>query len=78
MLIRDQAGWHKSKSLELPENIILKSLPPYSPELNPVEKLWQWLKKALFALNVGFHPGPAPMASINHDFGLHAFSLCLS
>jgi transposase len=26
-------------------NIVLKSLPPYSPELNPVEKLWQWLKK---------------------------------
>jgi len=34
--------------------------------------------KALFALNVGSHPGTAPMASINHDFGLHEFSLCLS
>jgi len=45
MLIWDQAGWHKANSLKLPENIILKSLPPYSPELNPVEKLWQWLKK---------------------------------
>jgi len=45
MLIWDQAGWHKSKSLKVPENISLKSLPPYSPELNPVEKLWQWLKK---------------------------------
>jgi hypothetical protein len=31
--------------------------------------------KALFAFNVGFHPGTAPMASRNHDFGLHAFSL---
>ena len=45
MLIWDQAGWHKSTSLKVPENIVLKSLPPYSPELNPVEKLWQWLKK---------------------------------
>ncbi len=45
MLIWDQAGWHKSTSLEVPDNIVLKSLPPYSPELNPVEKLWQWLKK---------------------------------
>jgi transposase len=45
MLIWDQAGWHKSSSLKVPENIVLKSLPPYSPELNPVEKLWQWLKK---------------------------------
>ena len=33
---------------------------------------------ALFALNVVSHPETAPMASINHDFGLHAFSLCLS
>lgn len=45
ILIWDQAGWHKSKSLKVPENISLKSLPPYSPELNPIEKLWQWLKK---------------------------------
>jgi transposase len=45
MLIWDQAGWHKSNSLKVPVNIVLKSLPPYSPELNPVEKLWQWLKK---------------------------------
>ncbi|MBU4234531.1 MAG: transposase [Proteobacteria bacterium] len=45
MLIWDQAGWHKSRSLKVPENIILKSLPAYSPEVNPVEKLWQWLKK---------------------------------
>ena len=45
MLIWDQAGWHKSNSLKVPENIVLRSLPPYSPELNPVEKLWQWLKK---------------------------------
>jgi transposase len=45
MLIWDQAGWHKSNSLKVTENIVLKSLPPYSPELNPVEKLWQWLKK---------------------------------
>ena len=45
MLIWDQAGWHKSNSLKVPDNIVLKSLPPYSPELNPVEKLWQWLKK---------------------------------
>ncbi len=44
MLIWDQAGWHKANSLKVPENIIL-TLPPYSPVLNPVEKLWQWLKK---------------------------------
>ena len=45
MLIMDQAGWHKSKRLQLPDNIQIKLLPPYSPELNPVERLWNWLKK---------------------------------
>ena len=39
------AGWLKSRSLKVPENIILKFLPAYSPELNPVAKIWQWLKK---------------------------------
>jgi transposase len=45
MLVMDQAGWHKSKKLEVPQNIHFHLLPPYSPELNPVEKLWQWLKR---------------------------------
>lgn len=45
MLIMDQAGWHKSQRLQVPDNIQIKFLPPYSPELNPVERLWNWLKK---------------------------------
>lgn len=45
MLIMDQAGWHKSKDLKIPDNILIEFLPPYSPELNPVEKLWQWLRR---------------------------------
>lgn len=45
MLVMDQAGWHKSKTLQVPKNIRFHLLPPYSPELNPVEKLWQWLKR---------------------------------
>ena len=44
-LVMDQAGWHKSKALKIPENIEIIYLPPYSPELNPVERLWQWLKR---------------------------------
>ena len=44
LIIMDQAGWHKSKNLILPKNIQIEFLPPYSPELNPVEKLWQWLR----------------------------------
>lgn len=45
LLIMDQAGWHKSKDLIIPPNIKIEYLPPYSPELNPVERLWQWIKR---------------------------------
>lgn len=44
VLIMDQAGWHKSKQLKLPSNITALLLPPYSPELNPVENLWHYLR----------------------------------
>jgi transposase len=45
ILIMDQAGWHKSKELKTFNNIEIIYLPAYSPELNPVEKLWEWIKK---------------------------------
>ena len=38
LLILDGAGWHGSAELEVPDNITLLKLPPYSPELNPMEK----------------------------------------
>ena len=38
VLIMHQAGWHTSRALKLPENITTLLLPPYSPELNPVER----------------------------------------
>lgn len=44
LLVMDGAGWHKSAQLEVPENIKIIHLPTYSPELNPVEKLWQYIK----------------------------------
>jgi transposase len=45
LLVLDQAGWHTTDMLKIPINIELVYLPPYSPELNPVERLWQWLKR---------------------------------
>ncbi len=45
ILVLDGAGWHSSKSLVVPENVTLLPLPPYSPELNPVENLWQYLRQ---------------------------------
>ena len=44
VLVLDNAGWHVAKALAVPANITLLFLPPYSPELNPVERLWQWLR----------------------------------
>lgn len=44
VMVLDQAGWHGSGSLIVPANITLVPLPPYSPELNPVERLWLHLK----------------------------------
>ena len=44
VLVMDQAGWHKSKALVVPESITILLLPPYSPELNPVERLWGYLR----------------------------------
>ncbi|MBF0503083.1 MAG: IS630 family transposase [Candidatus Riflebacteria bacterium] len=44
VLVCDQAGYHKSRELEIPENITMFLLEPYSPELNPVERIWRWIK----------------------------------
>ena len=44
VLIMDQAGWHKSKGLKLPDGITALLLPPYSPELNPTENLWHFMR----------------------------------
>jgi transposase len=44
-LVLDQAGWHGSGALVVPHNITLVPLPPYSPELNPVERVWLYLKE---------------------------------
>lgn len=49
VLIMDQAGWHKSRRLVVPDNITILYLPPYSPELNPVERLWAYLRSHFFS-----------------------------
>ena len=48
ILCMDKAGWHTTKQLNVPKNIILWFLPPYSPELNPVELIWRELRGKYF------------------------------
>jgi hypothetical protein len=53
-LVLDGAGWHVSPDLKVPTNLTLIRLPPYSPELNPVERVWEhlrdrWLSHRLLA-----------------------------
>jgi transposase len=45
LLVWDGAGWHTAGSLRPPGNITLLRLPAYSPELNPVERLWRHLRQ---------------------------------
>ncbi|MEM4177974.1 MAG: transposase [Nitrososphaeria archaeon] len=45
IVVLDRAAWHTAKKLKIPSNISLLFLPPGSPELNPVENVWQYLRQ---------------------------------
>jgi len=45
IMLMDRASWHTTEALNVPKNISLLPLPPYSPELNPMEQVWQQLRK---------------------------------
>lgn len=49
VLICDGASWHSSDALVIPDNIKILYLPPYTPELNPIEQIWEELREK------GFH-----------------------
>lgn len=52
VLVLDGAGWHGALDLVVPDNITLLSLPPYAPELNPIENVWQYLRQNFLANRV--------------------------
>jgi len=52
VVILDGASWHNSHGLVVPNNITLLALPPYSPELNPVERVWHYLRSHWLANSV--------------------------
>jgi transposase len=45
VVVLDGAGWHRTPALAMPDNLTLLTLPRYSPELNPVENVWQYLRQ---------------------------------
>ncbi|WP_446684795.1 transposase [Cyanobacterium sp. IPPAS B-1200] len=47
LLVEDNAGWHRSKSSKVPQGIEIEYLPPYSPELQPAERLWSLVDEPL-------------------------------
>ena len=52
VLVLDGAGWHGAAALVVPHNLTLLPLPPYSPELNPIENVWQYLRQNQLSLRV--------------------------
>ena len=48
LMFLDGAGWHTAKGLRMPKNITLSFFPSYSPELNPVEHIWEHLRENYF------------------------------
>ena len=51
----DSAGWHTTKKLIIPENITIMPLPPYSPELNPTEHIWDYIREQKHFNNYSFN-----------------------
>ena len=51
-LVLDRAGWHVARRLAVPANITLVPRPPYSPELNPVERVWLYLRERFLSHRV--------------------------
>jgi hypothetical protein len=48
LMVLDGAGWHRAKRLQVPENLQLVSLPPWSPQLNPTEHVWDEVREKWF------------------------------
>lgn len=53
LLCADNASWHKSQALIIPDNIVMFYIPPYTPEMNPIEQIWKEIRKCGFK-NIAF------------------------
>ncbi len=73
IVVLDNAGWHRAKALTIPRNLVLLPLPSYSPELNPTERLWLWLRSHHLANRIYadyddlLHAADTAIASLSAD-----------
>ena len=66
VMMCDGAGWHDERALTVPDNVTLALLPPYSPELNPVERVWLYLRERFLSLRVLDDPRPSSTPVAKH------------
>jgi hypothetical protein len=52
VMVLDGAGWHGANALVVPESVTLVPLPPYSPQLNPMERVWLYLRERYLSLRL--------------------------
>ncbi len=52
VMVLDGAGWHRARALLVPPNVTLVPLPPYSPQLNPMERVWLYLRERYLSLRL--------------------------
>ncbi len=52
LMVMDGAGWHRSGDVDVSDNVSLLILPPYSPELNPIERIWLYLRERHLSLRL--------------------------
>ncbi|MCG6552281.1 MAG: IS630 family transposase [Candidatus Magnetominusculus sp. LBB02] len=52
LMVLDRAAWHKANALRIPQSLHLIFLPPYSPELNPTEHVWDHIRENFFGNHV--------------------------
>jgi hypothetical protein len=66
LMVLDGVGWHKAKALKVPENMALIFLPPYIPQLNPVEHIWDSIRESHFGNEVfnSIGGGREPVGSV--------------
>ncbi len=69
LLVCDGASWHRSKALKVPDNITLLGIPPYTPEMNPIEQIWKQLRSMGFRNEI--------FKSLNHVVDRLCDTICL-